>query len=348
MDIQSLIRLANQADFEGNYRVADKLTERAIRQAASIFKRSIDGFTSVGPTMMALLSGGNIVGTKKQMDPTHVLKKGKWVSPADAARIDAAHAADLAAAKANRAGKPKGGAAAPGAAAPGVVQTAPGGAPVAQAAAGTGPIHQSVGGAPTGPAIPGIVQNAPPGSPAAAANAQIIQNYYTQPPATTSRPRTKGNKGDKGDKGDTGTTGATGQTGQTGQTGLQGEAGAWWPGVVAGLASGTLTTAGVAAYLKSQGASDGVVRSITQKVSNPDFKSDFKSDQLALRIQANQMQNAQEAQKFVQERKGDRRFNTAQDFWVAATQAGHSKSMVNQIVALAKSQGFTDESPYTN
>ena len=33
MEIQSLIRLAHQADLEGNYRVADKLTERAIREA---------------------------------------------------------------------------------------------------------------------------------------------------------------------------------------------------------------------------------------------------------------------------------------------------------------------------
>ena len=33
MDIQSLIKLAHQADLEGNYIVADKLTERAIREA---------------------------------------------------------------------------------------------------------------------------------------------------------------------------------------------------------------------------------------------------------------------------------------------------------------------------
>ena len=33
MDIQNLIKLAHQADLEGNYKVADKLTERAIREA---------------------------------------------------------------------------------------------------------------------------------------------------------------------------------------------------------------------------------------------------------------------------------------------------------------------------
>ena len=39
MDIQSLIKLAHQADLEGNYRVADKLTERAIREAAPFWRR---------------------------------------------------------------------------------------------------------------------------------------------------------------------------------------------------------------------------------------------------------------------------------------------------------------------
>ena len=37
MDVQVLIRLAHQADLEGNYRVADKLTERAMRLAAGGF-----------------------------------------------------------------------------------------------------------------------------------------------------------------------------------------------------------------------------------------------------------------------------------------------------------------------
>lgn len=300
MDIQSLIRLANQADFEGNYRVADKLTERAIRQAASIFKDRFSGFRSVGPTMMALLSGGNIVGTKNQTDPTHIFKKGRWVSPADAARIDAAHAADIATARANKAGKPKGGAAAPGAAAPGVVQTAPGGAPVAQAAA------------------------------TATANPTIIVK-----PAKPAKPAKNGIDGRDGRDGRDGGIGATGATGQTG---LQGEAGAWWPGVVAALASGALTTAGVAAYLKSQGASDDAVRSITQKVSNPDFKA----NQLAARTEANQMGNQQAAQDFIEARKGTPGFNTAQDFYYAAQAAGMNQSMMNQIAALAKAEGMRD------
>ena len=38
MDIQGLIRLAYQADLEGNYKVADNLTERAIREAKARWK----------------------------------------------------------------------------------------------------------------------------------------------------------------------------------------------------------------------------------------------------------------------------------------------------------------------
>jgi hypothetical protein len=335
MDIQSLIRLANQADFEGNYRVADKLTERAIRQAASIFRRSFDGFTSVGPTMMALLNGGNIVGTKKQLDPTHVLKKGKWVSPTDAARIDAAHAQDLAAAKAARPARGGAGAAAPS----GAPGTAPSGAPVAQSATG-GPVTQSAGGAAQtvgGPNGSGVHQTAGGGGPVAQSGVNV-HNYYNQPSATPSRTRTKGNKGDKGDKGDTGSIGATGLTGGKGDTGLQGAAGAWWPGVVAGLASGLLTTAGVAAWLSSRGADDNVIKTITQKVNNPNFKA----NQLAARTEANQMGNQQAAQDFIEARKGTPGFNTAQDFYYAAQAEGLDQSMMNQIAALAKAEGMRD------
>ena len=39
MDIQDLIRLAHQADKEGNFRVADQLTERMIREAKARWKQ---------------------------------------------------------------------------------------------------------------------------------------------------------------------------------------------------------------------------------------------------------------------------------------------------------------------
>ena len=89
---------------------------------------------------------------------------------------------------------------------------------------------------------------------------------------------------------------------------------------------------------KSQGASDDVVRSITQKVSNPDFKA----NQLAARTEANQMGNQQAAQDFIEARKGTPGFNTAQDFYYAAQRDGLDQSMMNQIAALAKAEGMRD------
>ena len=115
MDIQSLIRLANQADLEGNYRVADKLTERAIREAAlnkNVFQNMF-GLKGVGPTLSALLSGGAIKSATKQSLPTDVKIKGRWFSAQDAARVNAAHAIDQEAARAGRAARPRGGAGTP-------------------------------------------------------------------------------------------------------------------------------------------------------------------------------------------------------------------------------------------
>ena len=106
MDIQSLIKLANQADLEGNYRVADKLTERAIREA-----QKLRG--TIGQTLSALLSGGAIKHTNSQSLPTDVRIKGRWFSAEDAARVNAAHAIDQEAARAGRAARPRGGAGTP-------------------------------------------------------------------------------------------------------------------------------------------------------------------------------------------------------------------------------------------
>jgi hypothetical protein len=63
------------------------------------------------------------------------------------------------------------------------------------------------------------------------------------------------------------------------------------------------------------------------------------------------MQNAQAAQMFIESIRNSPRgpaFKSAQDFWVAATQAGQTPSMVNQIVALAKAEGYPDKTPFTN
>jgi hypothetical protein len=73
-----------------------------------------------------------------------------------------------------------------------------------------------------------------------------------------------------------------------------------------------------------------------------------KANQLALRTQANQMGNAQSAQFFIEDRRSNPAFKTAQDFYNDAKNKGYNQSMINQITALAKAEGYPDTSPYTN
>ena len=239
MDIQSLIRLANQADIEGNYRVADKLTEK------------VEKMTRV--TRFGNLSGSFGRGTASGF----------------------------------------------GAAADAVADATADATADARAIGLAGGIHIN-----TGHALPG------------AAGAQGLP----------------------GAQGAAGAAGAAGAQGLQGLEGARGKAGAWWPGVLAGLASGALTAVGVGAYLKSQGASDDVVRSISQQVNSPDFKA----NQLAARSSKDQMKQQAAAQNFIEANKNNPKFKTAQDFYYAAQAAGMNQSMMNQIAALAKSEGFRD------
>jgi len=128
------------------------------------------------------------------------------------------------------------------------------------------------------------------------------------------------------------------ERGYKGNKGDTGKAGAWWPGVLAGLASGAITGATVAAYLRGRGADDDVIRVIHQQVNS----QDFKANQLSARSSAGQMGNQQAAQNFIEARKGNPAFKTAQDFYYAAQAAGMNQSMMNQIAALAKAEGFKD------
>jgi hypothetical protein len=75
---------------------------------------------------------------------------------------------------------------------------------------------------------------------------------------------------------------------------------------------------------------------------------DFKANQLSERAQANQMGNAQAAQNFIEARRGNPKFQTAQDFYYAAQAAGMNESDMNQIAALAKAEGFRDKTPLRN
>ena len=353
MDIQNLIKLAHQADLEGNFRVADKLTERAIREAARLKG-------TIGQTLSALLSGGAIKHTNKQMLPTDKRIKGRWFSAEDAARVEAAHAIDQEAAKASRAARPRGGAGTQPPSGPNS-QSAVGGAvdqdinaggPNAQAGVSIdgGGVEQTIGnppgggsrrrrtpGAPATPATP-----ATPGAPPAGGRRRttrtnqpgVNQDIVGDGPNAQAGVVIHNNMG-KGEKGDIGERGLRGYKGNKGDTG---KAGAWWPGVLAGLASGAITGATVAAWLRGRGCDDDTIRVITQQVNS----QDFKANQLSARSSAGQMGNQQAAQNFIEARKGNPAFKTAQDFYYAAQAAGMNQSMMNQIAALAKAEGFKD------
>ena len=112
-----------------------------------------------------------------------------------------------------------------------------------------------------------------------------------------------------------------------------------WPGVLAGAAA-----AGGAGYLGYLIGKDG--RPVAPA---PNAKpGDFKANQLSERAQAHQMGNAQGAQNFIEARRGNPQFQTAQDFYYAAQAAGMSQSDMNQIAALAKAEGFRDKTPLRN
>ena len=341
MDIQSLIKLANQADLEGNYKVADKLTERAIREAVNrnVFQNMF-GLRDVGPTLKMLLTGGAIKYTAQQVNPTDVKIKGKWFSAEDAVKVRGANADDVAMARPPRAARPAGARGGAGNTPPpsgpnaqsavggGVDQDINAGGPNAQAAVGIdgGGVEQTIGAPPSGgrrrrrtPGTtnqPGVDQDINGDGP----SAQSAVNNYIY------------GKGDKGDTGDRGFRGYRGYKGDTGK------AGAWWPGVLAGLASGAITGATVAAYLRGRGADPDVIRVIQEKVNS----QDFKANQLSARSSAGQMGNQQAAQNFIEARRGNPAFKTAQDFYYAAQSAGMNQSMMNQIAALAKAEGYRD------
>jgi hypothetical protein len=92
MEIQSLIRLAHQADLEGNYRVADKLTERAIREAQ--FFRNIGNIgRNVGEFLGNMATGRgarDTMNSSLNINPTAVGGGGGSVQQAVTSVADAA------------------------------------------------------------------------------------------------------------------------------------------------------------------------------------------------------------------------------------------------------------------
>jgi hypothetical protein len=348
MDIQNLIRLAHQADLEGNFRVADKLTERAIREAANRLKQFYQnqgrnfGNTSNRSIMNDLMdtategtadavtknrnkrqragdSFKEFVSREKDIPaPTipaaekpymdAIKRKRRSGQPLTQQEIEYETRINAQSAKAKATADAKAKATAN---AEGGNATATGG--------NVGDVTATGGAGGAG----GAGGNATSGSASQANNANNV-GVGVRNDITTQNQNIMG--------------GASSYSGGNTMT-VNNKMPSNWPGVLAGAAA-----AGGAGYLGYLIGKDG--RPVAPA---PNAKpGDFKANQLSERAQAHQMGNAQGAQNFIEARRGNPQFQTAQDFYYAAQSAGMSQSDMNQIAALAKAEGFRDKTPLRN
>jgi hypothetical protein len=342
MDIQSLIKLAHQADLEGNYRVADKLTERAIREAANKFKQFYQnkGINFGNRSNRSIMN--DLMDTATEGTADAVTKnRNKRQRAGDSFKEFVSREKDIPAPTIPAAEKPYMDA---------IKRKRKNGQPLTQQeiAYETRINAQSAKAKATADAKAKATANAAGGNATA----------------------TGGNVGDvtaTGGAGGNATSGSASQANNANNVGvgvrndittqnqnIMGGASSYsggntmtvnnkmpsnWPGVLAGAAA-----AGGAGYLGYLIGKDG--RPVAPA---PNAKpGDFKANQLSERAQAHQMGNAQGAQNFIEARRGNPQFQTAQDFYYAAQAAGMSQSDMNQISALAKAEGFRDKTPLRN
>jgi predicted lipase len=64
--------------------------------------------------------------------------------------------------------------------------------------------------------------------------------------------------------------------------------------------------------------------------------------------QAEQKVNTQAAQQFIEQRIGNPKFQTVQDFYYEAQRMGLPQDVMNSVAELAKKQGFKDLTPKSN
>jgi hypothetical protein len=344
MDIQSLIRLAHQADLEGNYRVADKLTERAIREAAPFWRRRGPG-SGGGP-------GGGFFGTGGPDFSMHQ-------------NVGGGHSG-------SGAGGPG------GPISTGRANTGGGGAG-GHGGGGGGAKNTSVGGSGDTPGVRQLRKRRDAGETLTDDELKQIENADKRNARDRERgPRQTakgggGGGGGGGGRGGDANTGATvdtssGDSSAVGGTGNQTNNARYKTRDIGGDVIGMGTAGSVAlatvpaaiiAGLAAYGFTivNGKVVDQRGQVVPPQnlppqvqqlMSGGAKANQLALRTQANQMGDAQLAQKFIEDRRGNPAFKTAQDFYNDAVNKGLTPSMVNQVTALAKAIGYTDLTPYTN
>jgi hypothetical protein len=170
-----------------------------------------------------------------------------------------------------------------------------------------------------GTAVPGQTQT----------QQQIVNNYLNSP-----IPGKKGNTGNKGKDGRDGIDGAQGIQGLKGDSGPQGRAGAWWPGLVAGLLSGAIGAGGVAAWLISKGADNAVVRDMENHLGRlPQFQM------MTRRTDSGDLTGAKaiRAQNFVDTNSTNPRLKNQRDWYnFALQQSGGDANFANNVISLVK------------
>ena len=347
MDIQSLIRLAHQADLEGNFRVADKLTERAIREAANRLKKywqnkGLDFGNKSNQSVLNELMDTATEGTADAVTKgrktrqragdsfNEFLSREKGIEPAKISpvapekpnmtsirrkRETGIELTPAEIAHEQRYGRPRTG--------PSANATGTGTGTGVGTGGNVGDINAEGGRGGKGGkgGAGGAGGNA---GAAAGAQANNAVGVGVRNDITTQNQNIMG--------------GASSISG--GNTMIQNvKTPSSWPGVLAGAAA-----AGGAGYLGYLLGKDG-----KPVPPAPNAKpGDFKANQLSERAQAHQMGNAQGAQNFIEARRGNPQFQSAQDFYYAAQAAGMSQSDMNQIAALAKAEGYKDKTPLMN
>jgi hypothetical protein len=323
MDIQSLIRLAHQADLEGNYRVADKLTERAIREAQFLrnIGRNIGDFfgnMNVGRGSRDIANQSLNIGTGNAGGGG-----GGVVQQAVGAAADAA--ADFKMKTKNTGART-------------VFVTLPDGRQVPT----TGNMNRLLS--------PEVFNSLSPEDQALVKSRSRGMSNLTQGTQTTQAgAAAAGAASAAGGAADSSASGIF-KADRSKSHNISGITG---PAAIGILGTGAAGMLGAQALANRPGPGPvapgpkpgpGPVPPVMPGMPG----QDFKANQLAERSQANQMQDAQMAQNFIQMRKGLPNFTTAQDFFYAAQAAGMTPGQMNQVAALAKAEGFRDKTPMMN
>jgi len=297
MEINDLIRLAAKADSEGNFRVADRITEKIENMSRTVLAFDLGkSFKFFGTAFMNLLSGS---GAKRVTDLTAPVPTGfkRWSYGKTLLDIpedkydEVINGFNIAnSARKARRGQPK------------INQEGSNNAVI-----GGDDLVDGAGGA-----KPGNIQQQ--------TNSPVF-NIGGGVPVP-------------GAQGERGLRGFRGYKGLKGDPGPQGPAGKWWPGLVAGLLSGAIGAGGVAAWLSSRGADDVVIRDIENHLGRlPQFQMMTRRTDSGDLTGA----KAIRAQNFVDSNSTNPRLKNQRDWYnLALQQSGGDENFANNVISLVK------------